>query len=209
MKNSEIKQQNYQKIKASASTLFFIFGLEYTDMYQIASASGLSKASLYKYFNTKYDLARELLEDALEERGTELSAVWQDTPEGSGAEDMRRLLDHVVDISESDLPFYALYMEYAMHIQRFAVSSAPVFLEKSAEKLKTRFLSILEKGLADGTLITDLEPQLLYGSVIGSLQGCCARFFLMNGGRMDAERFRELRTELAFTAQAAMNMMTK
>ena len=67
MKNDEIKQQNHDKIKATASVLFFINGIEATNMYQIAAASGISKVSLYKYYESKYDIARDLLTDSLAE----------------------------------------------------------------------------------------------------------------------------------------------
>ncbi len=209
MKNSEIKQNNYLKIKTSASTLFFILGVERTDMYQIAASSGLSKASLYKYFNTKYELAKELIEDAMAERDAELEDARGAILEGTGAEGMRKLLDHVIDISEKDLPFYALYIDYGAHVQRFEVGKAPEFFRRAEEKLKTIFLAVLEKGLSDGTLKTELDPERLYEAVIGSLQGSKESFFLKYGGEIGPKRLQDLRAQLAFTAQAAMNMMTK
>ncbi len=209
MKNSEIKQNNYLKIKTAASTLFFILGVERTDMYQIAASSGLSKASLYKYFNTKYELAKELIEDAMAERDAELEDARGAILEGTGAEGMRKLLDHVIDISEKDLPFYALYIDYGSHVQRFEAGKAPEFFRQAEEKLKTIFLAVLEKGLSDGTFKTELDPERLYEAVIGSLQGSKESFFLKYGGDISSAKLRDLRAQLAFTAQAAMNMMTK
>ncbi|MBQ3920640.1 MAG: TetR/AcrR family transcriptional regulator [Firmicutes bacterium] len=92
MKNDEIKQQNHDKIKATASVLFFINGIEATNMYQIAAASGISKVSLYKYYESKYDIARDLIFDALEDTSRRFKEKWKVVPDETGAQELKRLL---------------------------------------------------------------------------------------------------------------------
>ncbi len=209
MKNDEIKQQNHDKIKATASVLFFINGIEATNMYQIAAASGISKVSLYKYYESKYDIARDLLTDSFVENRKRFEAEWRDDPKESGADSMKRLLAYMTEISEEDLPFLALFMEYGMYLQRFKASEIPALYEKFNRNTRDVFLAAVERGQRDSSISYKGDPESLFETVVDVIRGNCAFYMLKNADDLSEKRLGELRRQLSFIADSAMLMITR
>ena len=208
MKSGDIKQQNYEKIKTTASVLFFIQGIEATNIYQIAAASGISKVSLYKHFESKYDIAKAILYEHIQQNADQLVEEWQEKPEETGGVQMRRLLESLAMTTEDDMVFYALFLEYAMYLQRSHKSQIPDFFAYFEATVHNLFLVTLEKGQKDGSLRAEKNPQAVFEAVTGAIRGTCMLFFLKNAGNMSESILSELNESLNRVIDGCMLMMS-
>lgn len=207
MKSEDIKQQNFEKIKSTASVLFFIQGVEATNIYQIAAASGISKVSIYKHFETKYDIAKEILYERIDLRAEELADEWEEKPDETGAERMRRLLEYLTMTTQGDMIFYALFLEYAMYLQRSHKSQIPQLFERYEKPFRDLFISALEQGRGDGSLHYEDAPQTVFEIVTGTIRGTCMLFFLKNAGGLSENHLSDLNHRLKHVMEGCMRML--
>lgn len=208
MKSEEIKQQNYEKIKNTASVLFFIQGIEATNLYQIAAASGISKVSIYKHFETKYDIAKDILLERMGDKTQQLAEELKEKPEETGAAQMRRLLEKLTVPTQGDMVFYALFMEYAMYLQRSHKSQIPQLFDYFEASVRDLFAAALEKGQKDGSLKCEDAPQVVFETVTGAIRGSCMLFFLKNAGVMSEKHLSDLNHRLNRVIDGCMRMMS-
>ena len=211
MKNEVTKQQNIAAIKSAASQLFFLHGIDTTTMNQIAAASGVSKVSIYKHFDSKYAIAYDIYTEYLSVKHqgyTEMigKGGYSDC---TGAEQLGRILDCFIMLSAQDPLFYALFVEYNLYLLRNIpdVSTTRRLYEHLDTPLKSLFLDALDKGLKDGTLATGDSPQIAYEMIIGMLRGVCMTFFLKYAANLNQERFEQLHAQLVHVVDAAMAML--
>ena len=208
MKKEEIKQQNYEKILSTASVLFFTNGISGTNMYQIALASGISKAALYKHFATKYDIAKELVYRRLDKAKADFEEEWRAVPGETGAEDLKRIFDYIVKVVDGDIVICALYMDYAIYAQRFHSDEIAELYEKVDGVFRSGIVGALEKGRADGSLVFSGETEELYEILYDDLIGAKAFFYMRNATRMSPKRLAEMRRRLKFNVDSIMNMLS-
>lgn len=164
-KNRE-KEERRSLILAKAKDLILERGIDALSMQEIADASELSKATLYLYFQSKEAILKEIL--------SESSSAFVEyvesriSPESTGIEALRTL--------------WASYMSlYGESHEVFVLTGISNFLEpgflldlgRTEADLRTppgRMLAmiagVLERGIADGTLKTDLKPLKLARTVI-------------------------------------------
>ncbi|MBQ6325912.1 MAG: TetR/AcrR family transcriptional regulator [Clostridia bacterium] len=208
MKSEDIRQQNYEKIKSTASVLFFIQGIEATNIYQIAAASGISKVSLYKHFESKYDIAKAILYEHIQQNTDRLAAEWTEKPGETGASQMRRLLENLSMTIQDDMVFYALFLEYAMYLQRSHKSQIPEFFAFFEASVHDLFMSALQKGREDGSLKQSGSPREMFETVTGTIRGTCMLFFLRNAGSMSENALSELNDCLNHVIDGCMLMLS-
>ncbi|MBQ3920639.1 MAG: hypothetical protein II689_00240 [Firmicutes bacterium] len=100
------------------------------------------------------------------------------------------------------MPFSALFMEYAIYLQRFHAGSAAELFEKFDGNSRPCFLAAIEKGRKDGSLGGSESAELLYGTVTDAIRGSCASFFLRNAGDLTTAKLRRLKAQLRHIADA-------
>ncbi len=208
MKSEDIKQLNYEKIKSTSSVLFFIQGIEATNMHQIAAASGISKVSIYKHFESKYDIVREILYDYMDASAARLDEEWIDNPNESGAARLQRLLQMLTTLSEDDIIFYTLFMEYAIYLQRIHKSQVPQLFEKFDAPFRSRFIPAIELGRKDGSLTGGDDAATLFEIVTGAVRGTCMLFFAKNAGDLSDDYLNDLNSRLTTVINGFMLLNT-
>lgn len=79
-KNEEIRQESMQKIMNAAFSLIARQGYESTSIAQIASEAGVSKGLMYNYFESKEDLLKKLVSNAMQQGDDLVGNLISDDP---------------------------------------------------------------------------------------------------------------------------------
>jgi TetR/AcrR family transcriptional regulator len=166
------RQQRQNAIIDAAEQLFFSKGVENTTMDEVAVAAELSKGTLYLYFKNKDDLYH-----AIVERG--LKVLLEIFHEAAGKQ--TAAIDQIREIGKAYAEFQREYPDYfnallhheSREIDMSAVEENP-FMSRCSE-LGNRVFQFLQevvkRGIADGSIRSDLDPLKLSLVVWGHATG--------------------------------------
>ena len=167
------------KILLIARTLFTDRGLFDTQMIDVAQALGMSRTTLYRYFQDKLDLALAILRILI----TELEAAWKDPGPGEGrtARDRIGLYFRQVWTASGDFSGHLRYL--AEFDAFFSGSRIPEgFREKMLANLSQAWvpplLLLVIEGQTDGSIRPDLDPHLTMATLLNAVRGIQQRVTL-------------------------------
>jgi AcrR family transcriptional regulator len=167
------------KILQVARTLFTDRGLFDTQMIDVAQALGMSRTTLYRYFQDKLDLALAILGILI----TELEGAWEDPGPGEGrsARDRIGLYFRRVWTASGEFPGHLRYL--AEFDAFFSGSRIPDgFREKMLANLTEvgapPLLQLVVEGQADGSIRPDLDPHLTMATLLNAVRGIQQRVTL-------------------------------
>ena len=213
MKNEEIKRQNLNRVLEASAKLFFEKGIEATTMNEIAAASGVSKVSIYKHFESKCDIASRLFHDLVEAVSEDYRANIFTEGYGrlSGAEQLRAILDSYAHATKDDPTFYALFVDYNIYLLRHEPLGGKVerLYESIDSIIRPRFLAAYEKGRADGTVTVDRSAEEMYELISGALRGTYLSYFLRTIPFVNAEKLDHLQKMLTLATRAVYRLLTE
>jgi AcrR family transcriptional regulator len=166
------RQQRQNAIIDAAERLFFSKGVENTTMDEVAVAAELSKGTLYLYFKNKDDLYH-----AIVERG--LKILLEIFHEAAGKQ--AAAIDQVREIGKAYAEFQREYPDYfnallhheSREFDMSAVEENP-FMSRCSElgNQVFQFLQeVVKRGIADGSIRSDLDPLKLSLVVWGHATG--------------------------------------
>lgn len=167
------------KILLVARTLFTERGLFDTQMLDIAGAMGMSRTTLYRYFQDKLDLAVAIVKILLDE----VQGAWRDPGPKVGLTARDRVGLYLRQVWGEN-PTYALHLRYFAEFDAF-FSGARIpegFREKLVESLSQdgdgAVLALIREGQNDGSIRSDLDPHLAMATLINSVRGLQQRLEL-------------------------------
>ena len=154
-------QYRAQKILEAAMVLFCEKGIEETSIDEIAERAGVGSATIYRYYETKAQLAiRSGIEYWKKIAGQYLNVTEiKRYSDMSGREQLECIMDALIVIFERETGFLKYLQEFEVFVRRYEID-----IERLAEyeecimSLKPRVTDALEKGLADGTLDFEWSP---------------------------------------------------
>lgn len=140
-------------------------------MNDIAAAAGVGRATLYRHFPTRDALMKALVEEATQDLVTRIRDAGLDgTPV---AEALHRLLRAIFAVGDRYLVFTREFLTGG-HAREYRPDKDVV-----DQFVAAPIRSVLERGVADGTLRTDLGAeavvQLFGGLIVGALEGSLQR----------------------------------
>jgi len=153
----------HNRVLEAALELFIERGIETTTMDALASASGVSKATIYKHWpEGKEPLLMELLlvvvgiEDAIEEQDsgdlfTDLARVLNDKPRHARPEDQKRLMPQMVAYSATHQHFGDAWRSRVM------------------EQPRRRIRRILTAAIDDGRLPKGMDMNICFALLLGPI----------------------------------------
>lgn len=168
-----------------ASELFADRGFLATTIRDIADAAGIQSGSLYHHFTSKESMVEELLNDYWSKLLEGYRAVVETETDATAA------ARGLVRASVLLLDECALALRVMLNDWTYLSETFP-FMEKSLAECQTIWLDVLTRGVESGALTSDVEPTILYRTVMSSVSGT-ARWF-RPGGRVSVE---ELADEMA------------
>jgi AcrR family transcriptional regulator len=150
-------QDRRELIVSKAAELFARKSIGATTVREIADAVGVLSGSLYHHFESKDAIVAEVLRgylDVIHERYAEVMA--------SGKPPAERLHDLVLaslQVAE-DQPHPTTIYQNELHYLREQEQFAGI--QKAAAEVQQTWLSVIEAGVADGSLRSDIPPRVFY-----------------------------------------------
>lgn len=187
-------QQREQKILEAAMALFCEKGLEETSIDEIAGRAGVGSATIYRYYETKAQLA---IQSGVE-YWKKIAQQYLNLTEIKGYSDMTGLkqleciMDALVMIFEKERGFLKYLQEFEVFVRRYEIDMERLAeYEESIMSLKPRVTDALEKGLQDGTLSFEWSPNEVCYSLAHTAFGVMKRF-AWNGSMLELDSQVEL-----------------
>ena len=187
-------QQREQKILEAAMALFCEKGLEETSIDEIAGRAGVGSATIYRYYETKAQLA---IQSGVE-YWKKIAQQYLNLAEIKGYSDMTGLkqleciMDALVMIFEKERGFLKYLQEFEVFVRRYEIDMERLAAyEESIMSLKPRVTDALEKGLQDGTLSFEWSPNEVCYSLAHTAFGVMKRF-AWNGSMLELDSQVEL-----------------
>jgi AcrR family transcriptional regulator len=167
------------KILTVARTLFTEKGLFDTQMLDVAAALGMSRTTLYRYFQDKLDLALAILNILM----AEVIASWNDPGPSSGLTGLNRVGLYLREVWANRGPLAAHLKYFAEFDAFFSGSRIPDgFKDKVAASLPEggdpTLLALVEGGVADRSIRSDLDPHLAMATILNAVRGLQQRISL-------------------------------
>ena len=148
------EDDTYQRILKIAGARFMTYGFSRTTMDELASVLGMSKKTLYRYFDTKHEIVQAVVDVHLEQVRTQLVEAFEDD-ELPMVDRLTRIL-HTVSRQLARLgePFLS---DLARHVPE-VWEDIERFRE---EQVFSRLEGLLAEGIAEGLVKRDVEPMVV------------------------------------------------
>ena len=187
-------QYRAQKILEAAMELFCEKGIEETSIDEIAERAGVGSATIYRYYETKAQLAiqsgvaywRKIAGQYL--NITDIEGYSDMT----GREQLECIMDALIAIFERERGFLKYLQEFEVFVRRYAINMERLAeYEDSIMSLKPRVTDALEKGRQDGTLFFEWSSNEVCYSLAHTAFGVMKRF-AWNGSMLELDSQVEL-----------------
>jgi AcrR family transcriptional regulator len=173
-------------ILEAARKLFIRDGIERVGIADIAVEAGLTRATLYQYFANKEDIAWALAQSIFEqtrERVLEPSLAGAST----GYEAIERLFAHIIDQFLHDLDQVNFMAQFDhMYARHWSVERLVGLEALVVPGMVHVYTDLIRRGIADGSLRSDLDPTLTLHALINALVAVQRRFAFL-GSKVEAE----------------------
>ena len=200
-------ERRTQQILHTALQLFCEKGIEYTSVEEIAKAAGVGPATIYRYFETKAQLAISAgIAYWQKVAGKYLESLSQIAYQKlSGLQQMEYIFHIFSEIFQEELLFLKFLQEFDIFVQRYHISKERLGeYEEYILNLKPYMTNALEKGLRDGSLAFSYTADEIYFSVTHTLISLMQKLSL-NGHILSSDE----RVGLALQVEIAGNLLLK
>lgn len=178
MRGSETRQRQAQyrseKIMNAAIGLFCEKGIEETSVDEIAVKAGVGSATVYRYYETKAELAIQS-GVAYWKRiaDTYLNVYTQKGYEElNGLEQLEKIMNGLAQIFEHETAFLKYLQEFDVFVRKYGIEIERLKeYEECIMSLKPGVIAALEKGKKDGTLSFEWSPEEVCYSLAHSVFG--------------------------------------
>lgn len=194
MRESETRQRQAQyrseKIMNAAIGLFCEKGIEETSVDEIAVKAGVGSATVYRYYETKAELAIQS-GVAYWKRiaDTYLNVYTQKGYEElNGLEQLEKIMNGLAQIFEHETAFLKYLQEFDVFVRKYGIEIERLKeYEECIMSLKPGVIAALEKGKKDGTLSFEWSPEEVCYSLAHSVFGLMKKL-AWNGSLLALQR---------------------
>ncbi len=152
------------RIQSSAKKLFFTFGFSRVTMEELAQTLGISKKTLYRYYSTKDDLIREIVDQT----EAEMSNYCRSLVESKQYNFIEKhaLLGHFIGtkISQQSVAFWS-------DLERYLPEVYSSHAKKREETVRTHFLDLIQQGIKQKYLRKDVNPHVVMLMFLAVIEG--------------------------------------
>ena len=169
MNQSEIREQNIQKVSETAKELFLKNGVANTSINSIAEKCGLSPMSVYRYFKNKDNLAAKVWHDGLiwfydQHYAPRYLLKVRDLE--SGYDKFRACMETYIEIYSEHPEFITYSREMLYILTRMQESeeeeNRDVFWTDLFREIPAPIMKALEEGVEDGSIRPDVDINAVY-----------------------------------------------
>jgi AcrR family transcriptional regulator len=180
------RERQCRRILTAAQELFDLRGIDRVTMAEIVSAAGIRASTLYEYFSNKDEIVWALVEEFMVQ-GSESVRAATDAEDGPALAKITAFLqafeDELVDHPER-VRFMAQFD--AMYARDWSVERLLALEDRIFPGRFGVFPALIREGIADGSLRSDLDPDLTMHSVVNAVIGAQRRLASL-GNRVEEE----------------------
>ncbi len=173
---NKIPEEKRERLLLEAAKLFAKKGFNETDMNGLAKKAGVSKGSLYDYFDSKTDLYLYVCRDGLEKSR---QAVYSDIkPQWDIFTQVERMFKRGVEFATANPEYVALYLNVSSSgMEKFADELSREVEQYTAQHLKTLIKDGIRKGLVRSDIDVNLAAFLINSLYIMFIVSLVSRHF--------------------------------
>lgn len=214
MRESETRQRQAQyrseKIMNAAIELFCEKGIQETSVEEIAARAGVGSATVYRYYDTKAELAIQSgvlywkrIADAYLNVYTQ-----KGYEELTGLEQLEKIMNGLAKIFEHETAFLKYLQEFDVFVRKYGIDIERLKeYEDCIMSLKPGVIAALEKGKKDGTLSFEWSPEEVCYSLAHSVFGLMKKL-AWNGSMLALERKDGLTLQVRITINLLIRGLT-
>lgn len=180
------REKQRRRIMAAAQKLFDVDGIDRVTMANIISAAGIRASTLYEYFSSKDEIIWALVEELMVQSSASIRASIDDA-KGSALAKITALLQALGDEltqHSARVRFMAQFdARYAFDwsVERLVALEEQIFPGRFDE-----LAALIREGIADGSLRSDLDPELTLHAIVNAVIGAQRRLASL-GSRVEKE----------------------
>jgi AcrR family transcriptional regulator len=179
------RERQRRRILEAAEKLFDEHGIDRVTMTEIISASGLRTSTIYHYFSSKDDIVWAILEDVLADLATRAKITID--REKTALAKITALLELMADdLTRNQAKVRFLAQFDAMYARNWPAERLLTLEAQIMPEGFRHFSRLIRKGIADGSLRADLDPELTMHAVMNAVVGAQRRLASL-GGRVELE----------------------
>lgn len=168
------------ELLATAAEVFASQGYSATTVRKVADAAGILGGSLYYHFDSKESMADEILRTFLDEMWAGYGRVLDAGL--SARETLKAIVVESFRSIDRHRPAVVLYQNESKHL---ATSERFHYLLDSQRRFEEMWLSLLDRGVKEGTFRADLDRTLVYRFIRDTVW--VAANWYQHGGRLSAD----------------------
>jgi len=179
------RERQRRRILDAAAQLFDDRGIDRVTMAEITATSGVQPSTVYQYFRNKDDIVWAILEEVIQERSRVAKERLEQAQNALAR--IAALLDAMADELSNDQVRVRFMAQFdALYARTWPVERL-LKLESQFHPQPFQFLSeLIREGIAEGTLRSDLDPDLTMQAVINAVIGTQRRLASL-GSKVELE----------------------
>jgi len=168
------RERQRRRILDAAWKLFDERGVDRVTMAEITSASGVQPSTMYRYFSSKDDIVWAVVGELMQEVSGRAMQMLEDAPNALAR--ITALLDLMADELENNRMKVRFMAQFDAMYARDWPAERLITLESQINPEGFRvFSDLIRKGMTDGSLRSDLDPDLTMHAVINAVIGAQRR----------------------------------
>jgi AcrR family transcriptional regulator len=179
------RERQRRRILDAAWKLFDDRGIDRVTMAEITSASGVQPSTMYQYFSNKDDIVWAILSELMEEVIARTRQKLEDAPNALAR--ITALLDFMADeLANNQVKVRFMAQFDAMYARNWPVERLLTLESQLNPEGFQAFAQLIREGMADGSLRSDLDPDLTMQAVINAVTGAQRRLASL-GNKVELE----------------------
>ena len=179
------RERQRRRILDAAWKLFDKRGIDRVTMAEITAASGVQPSTMYQYFSNKDDIVWAILGDLMEEGCGLAKQTMEDAPNALAR--ITALLESMAnELSDHQVKVRFMAQFDAMYARDWPVERLLVLESQIKPQPFQYFTRLIHEGIADGSLRSDLDPDLTMHAVINAVIGTQRRLASL-GNKVELE----------------------
>lgn len=165
---SQHRERQRRRILQAARTLFDERGIDRTPIAEIVAASGVRASTLYEYFSNKDDIVWAILSDLLQEGAEQAKRSVEGAKDGLAK--ITALLEHFAEELATHPERVRFMAQFdAMYARDWPAERLLTLERQIYDRSLTVFRTLIQDGVADGSLRCDLDHDLTFHAVVNAV----------------------------------------
>ena len=179
------RERQRRRILDAAWRLFDERGIDRVTMAEITASSGVQPSTMYQYFSNKDDLVWAILSDLMHE-GSGLAKKTMEDAQNALARISALLESMAAELSDNQVKVRFMAQFDAMYARDWPVERLLALESQIKPRPFQFFTGLIREGIADGSLRSDLDPDLTMHAVVNAVIGTQRRLASL-GNKVELE----------------------